>query len=169
MTTTEIAAEHGVSRQSIHAYRRAGAFPQPVEGEGSTRPRFREDEVAAYFAANPPQPGKKRGSPPKQQGAPVTTTTDPRIAILSDLNEPPYNEVAEKRCVPWDEAEKMLDAYRASVVAEVVEALQAKAGELSTQAEAEMRSDLEEKAQVWHEAADVARKLKRRKLEAQDG
>jgi predicted DNA-binding transcriptional regulator AlpA len=59
MTTTEIAAEHGVSRQSIHAYRRNGAFPQPVEGQGSTRVRFRADEVAAFFAANPKQPGKR--------------------------------------------------------------------------------------------------------------
>jgi len=99
----------------------------------------------------------------------VTTTIDPRIAILSALNEPPYNEVAESRCVPWDEAEKMLDAYRAAVVAEVVEALQAKGGELSTQAEEEMRRDLEEQAQVWHEAAEAARRLKRRKSEAQGG
>lgn len=78
MTTSEIAAEHGVSRQSIHTYRRTGAFPQPVEGEGSTRPRFRADEVAAFFAANPKQPGKKRSSPPQQQGESVTTTDTPR-------------------------------------------------------------------------------------------
>jgi predicted DNA-binding transcriptional regulator AlpA len=67
MTTMEIAAEHGVSRQSIHAYRRSGAFPQPVEGEGSTRPRFRADEVEAFFQANPKQPGKKREVPPRTQ------------------------------------------------------------------------------------------------------
>lgn len=99
----------------------------------------------------------------------MTTTTDPRIAILSALNGPPYNEVAEKHCVPWDAAEKMLDAYRAAVVTEVVEALTAKAGELSAAAEEEMRRDLEEQAQFWHEAAEVARKLKRRKSGAQDG
>jgi predicted DNA-binding transcriptional regulator AlpA len=68
MTTTEIAAEHGVSRQTIHTYRRTGVFPSPVEGEGSTRPRFREDEVAAFFTANPKQPRKKRRFPPEQQG-----------------------------------------------------------------------------------------------------
>ncbi len=68
MTTMEIAAEHGVSRQTIHTYRRTGVFPQPVEGDGSTRPRFREDEVAAFFAANPKQPGIKRSPQPKQQG-----------------------------------------------------------------------------------------------------
>jgi predicted DNA-binding transcriptional regulator AlpA len=77
MTTMEIAAEHGVSRQSIHAYRRTGAFPEPVEGEGSTRPRFRADEVAAFFAANPKQPGKKRTDPsPTDQGATMTATTE---------------------------------------------------------------------------------------------
>lgn len=68
MTTTEIAAEHGVSRQTIHTYRRTGVFPSPVEGGGSTRPRFREDEVTAFFQANPKQPRKKRRLPPKQQG-----------------------------------------------------------------------------------------------------
>ena len=123
MTTTEIAAEHGVSRQTIHTYRRTGIFPSPVEGEGSTRLRFREDEVAAFFKANPKQPRKKRRFPPKQQGEPVTTTTDPRIAILSALNDPPYNEVAEKRCVPWSDAEQLLDAYRAAVLQEAADAV----------------------------------------------
>jgi len=114
-------------------------------------------------------PARKVDRSQKPQGAAVTTTTDPRIAILSALNEPPYNETAEKRCVPWDAAAELLDTYRASVVTEVVEALQAKGGELSAQAEAEMRRDLEEQAQVWHEAAEVARRLKRQKREAQDG
>jgi hypothetical protein len=67
-TVTEIAAEHGVSRQTVHTYRRTGVFPSPVEGEGSTRPRFREDEVVAFFEANPKQPRKKRRYPPQQQG-----------------------------------------------------------------------------------------------------
>ena len=72
MTVTEIAAEHGVSRQTIHTYRRAGVFPSPVEGEGSTRLRFRENEVAAFFKANPKQPRKKRTFPPDQPGEPVS-------------------------------------------------------------------------------------------------
>jgi hypothetical protein len=113
-------------------------------------------------------PAKRADRAQKQRGGPVTTT-NPRIAILSSLNDPPYNETAEKRCVPWDDAAKLLDAYRSAVVTEVVEALTVKAGELSALAEAEMRSDLEERAQVWHEAAEVARKLKRRRPEAQDG
>ena len=71
MTVTEIAAEHGVSRVSIHTYRRRGTFPQPVEGEGTTRLRFRADEVAAFFAANPKQPGRRTDLPGKQQGDPA--------------------------------------------------------------------------------------------------
>jgi predicted DNA-binding transcriptional regulator AlpA len=78
MTTSEIAAEHGVSRQTIHTYRRTGIFPSPVEGEGSTRPRFREDEVAAFFKANPKQPRKKRRFPPEHQEEPMATTAEPR-------------------------------------------------------------------------------------------
>ncbi|MEU6661235.1 helix-turn-helix domain-containing protein [Streptomyces sp. NPDC046821] len=70
MTTSEIAAEHGVSRQTVHSYRRRGGFPKPVEGEGSTRPRFRADEVAAFFAANPPSPGKRTDLPPRTGGVP---------------------------------------------------------------------------------------------------
>ncbi|MGW6009686.1 helix-turn-helix transcriptional regulator [Streptomyces sp. NPDC055210] len=83
MTTTEIAEEHGVSRQSIHTYRRTGVFPQPVEGQGSTRIRFREDEVAAFFAANPKQPGKKRGSSTQQQGEPAVTKQQTEVRPLS--------------------------------------------------------------------------------------
>ena len=166
ITISEIAVEHGVSRSSVHTYRRSGTFPRPVPAEGSTKIRYRADEVAAWFQANPPQQGKRTDlAPQPDQGEPVTTTTDPRIAILSDLNDPPYNEIAEKRCVPWDEAVKMLDAYRASVVDEVVTALREKAGELSAEAEEEMRRDLEEQAQVWHDAASVAAKLKRAKQE----
>lgn len=73
MTTMEIAAEHGVSRQTVHAHRKKGVFPQPVEGAGSTRPRFRADEVAAFFAANPPAPGKRTDLPAKQQGEPAVS------------------------------------------------------------------------------------------------
>jgi hypothetical protein len=98
----------------------------------------------------------------------VTTTVDPRIAILSDLSDPPFNEVTETRCVPWDEAVKMLAAYRESVVAEVAEALNAKGAELSELAEEEMRPSIEERAQTWFEAAAAAEKLKRAPKEAPD-
>lgn len=89
MTTTEIALEHGVSRQSIHTYRRTGVFPQPVEGRGSTRPRFREDEVAAFFAANPKQPGIKRSPQPKQQGGQAMAVYTVTMRIEADAEVTP--------------------------------------------------------------------------------
>lgn len=51
---------------------------------------------------------------------------------------------------------------RTSALSEAVDALRAKAQELSEQAEHEMRRDLEEQAQVWHEAADLVRRLERK-------
>jgi predicted DNA-binding transcriptional regulator AlpA len=74
MTVSEIAMEHGVSRQSVHSYRTRGDFPKPVEGEGSTRPRFRADEVAVWFAANPPRPGKRTDLATPDEGVPMPTT-----------------------------------------------------------------------------------------------
>lgn len=125
LTIDQIAEEHEVSRSALHTYRRSGTFPQPVPVEGTTRVLFDAGEVAAWFEANPKQQGKKRGQfISHQQGEPVTTTVDPRIAILSDLNDPPYNETAEKRCVPWDEAEKMLNAYRAKELRMAAEAIE---------------------------------------------
>lgn len=143
MTTTEIAAEHGVSRQTIHTYRRTGVFPSPVEGEGSTRPRFREDEVAAFFKANPKQPRKKRRFPPEQQGDPVTATVDPRIAILSDLCHPEWNPVSESRGMSHDAAVKLVDSYQAKVLREAADffrGLSVTGTTITTQeAEAELR------------------------------
>ncbi|MCX4703895.1 hypothetical protein [Streptomyces sp. NBC_01373] len=114
---------------------------------------------------SPKQQGKRTDLATKQQqgepmATPAPTTVDPRIAILSDLSDPPYNEVTETRCVPWDEAEKMLAAYRAAVVAEVVDALNAKGAELSELAEEKMQPSIEERAQTWYEAAAAAEKLK---------
>lgn len=129
MTVTEIAAAHEVSRQTIHTYRRTGIFPSPVEGEGSTRLRFREDEVAAFFEANPKQPRKKRRPQPEQQGEPVTTTTDPRIAILSALNTPPYDLAAGKTGTPLGEAAQLLDAYRAAVLRDFLWRLEQSSGD----------------------------------------
>lgn len=168
ITLKQIELEHGVSRSALHTYRRSASFPQPVPVEGSTKTQYRAAEVAAWFEANPKQQGKKREQfISHQQGDSVTTTVDPRTAVLAALTHPPYNEVAEDRSTPHDDAVQMLDAYRAVVVAEVVAALVAKAGELSAEAEQEMRRDLEEQAQVWHEAATVAAKLKRVKPETE--
>jgi predicted DNA-binding transcriptional regulator AlpA len=115
MTTTEIAAEHGVSRQTIHTYRRTGIFPSPVEGGGSTRPRFREDEVAAFFKANPKQPRKKRRFP-SELGAAVTTTTA-RDRLTETLTSPGLVGLDAEH------AAELVDAYRAAVLREAADKL----------------------------------------------
>jgi len=72
LTISQIAEEHGVSRTSVHTYRRGGTFPQPVQVEGTTKLRYRADEVAAWFAANPKQQGKRTDlTPTDQQGGPA--------------------------------------------------------------------------------------------------
>jgi predicted DNA-binding transcriptional regulator AlpA len=77
MNISEIAEEHGVSRVTIHTYRRNGVFPQPVQGEGTTRLKWREDEVAAFFAANPKQPGKRTDLMPQpDEGAIMQVAQD---------------------------------------------------------------------------------------------
>ena len=48
---------------------------------------------------------------------------------------------------------------RATVLREAVTVLRVKAQELSAEAEEEMRRDLEEQAQVWHQAADMVARL----------
>jgi hypothetical protein len=63
----------------------------------------------------------------------VTHTVDPRIAILSRLSDPPYNEVTETRCVPWDDAVKLLDAYRASVLRDFLFRLEQSAGDAAAE------------------------------------
>ncbi|GGW15787.1 hypothetical protein GCM10018980_51560 [Streptomyces capoamus] len=73
ITIGQIAEEHGVSRSSVHTYRRRPTFPQPVPVEGSTRTHYRADEVAAWFEANPPQQGKRTDLAPRDEGVPVET------------------------------------------------------------------------------------------------
>jgi predicted DNA-binding transcriptional regulator AlpA len=74
MTISEIAVEYGVSRSTVHTYRRGGTFPAPtpVDGTEKTKLRFRADEVAAWFKANPKQQGKRTDLATKtQQGGPA--------------------------------------------------------------------------------------------------
>lgn len=75
MTIHEIAVEYGVSRTSVHNYRRSGTFPRPapVEGTEKTKLRFQADEVAAWFEANPKQQGKRTDLANKQQGEPAVS------------------------------------------------------------------------------------------------
>jgi hypothetical protein len=53
----------------------------------------------------------------------VSTTVDPRLAILSALNDPPYDGAAGKIGMPLGEAAQLLDAYRAAVLAEGADAV----------------------------------------------
>lgn len=82
ITIIEIAEEYGVSRATVHNYRRSGTFPRPapVEGTEKTKLRFRADEVADWFEANPKQQGKRTDLATKtqQQGDPVATSTQVR-------------------------------------------------------------------------------------------
>ena len=94
----------------------------------------------------------------------MTTATDPRsdlyaFAMQGKEHSPDISEKASEK----------IDAFRAAVVAEVVEVLNAKGVELSELADEEMRPSLEERAQTWYEAATVAGKLKRTKREARNG
>jgi len=61
MTIAEICAEHGVSRQTLHAIRANpdSGFPEGVVEKGSTRPKYRRSAVAAYFEAHPLRPGRR--------------------------------------------------------------------------------------------------------------
>lgn len=105
------------------------------------------------------QPGKKRAvrKPQQQQGEPMTTTT---VDARKDLYAFAMDGKEHSPAIS-DRASEKIDAFRASVVAEVMEALQAKGAELSELAEEEMRPSIEERAQTWYEAADAAAKLKR--------
>jgi predicted DNA-binding transcriptional regulator AlpA len=80
MSISEIALKYDVSRSSVHTYRRGGTFPRPapVEGMEKTKLRFRSDEVAAWFKANPKSQGKRTHLPAKQQGETVESTTESR-------------------------------------------------------------------------------------------
>ena len=84
MTISEIAVEHRVSRSSVHTYRRGGTFPRPVPVEGTTKLLFRDDEVAAWFAANPKQQGKRTDLPAKQQGEPEVTEVQSPALLPED-------------------------------------------------------------------------------------
>lgn len=47
---TQLAAELGTTRQSLHSWRRTHSdFPQPRRREGSTRDEWDLDEVRAYW------------------------------------------------------------------------------------------------------------------------
>lgn len=75
-----IMAKYGISRQSLHTYRQRSDFPVPVSRPGTGGLRWRADEVAAWFEANPPQQGKRTDLANKQQGEPAVS--DDQIPAL---------------------------------------------------------------------------------------
>jgi hypothetical protein len=53
----------------------------------------------------------------------VTATTDPRLALMSRLNTPPYDDAAGKTGTPLGEAAQLLDAYRAAILREAADSV----------------------------------------------
>lgn len=84
LTIDQIAEKHGVSRSTVHTYRRGGTFPRSVPVEGTTRVLFDADEVAAWFKANPKQQGRRTDLPAKrQQGDTAVTAGQKEAQALS--------------------------------------------------------------------------------------
>lgn len=59
LTIADIVERFGISRQALYGLRSRGVFPAPEPGPGSTRLRWRESVVTAYFRANPKRPGRR--------------------------------------------------------------------------------------------------------------
>lgn len=151
LTIDQIAEKHGVSRSSVHTYRRGGTFPRPVPVEGTTRVLFDAEEVAAWFTANPKQQGKRTdvlAKKKQQQGDPMATpaptTVDPRIALMARLNTPPYDDVAGTYSTPLGEAAQLLDAYRAAELRDFLWRLEQSSGDAVAAKLVEENPDLAE-------------------------
>jgi predicted DNA-binding transcriptional regulator AlpA len=119
LTVKQIMAKHDISRQSLHTYRQNPSFPLPVSRPGTGGLRWREDELAVWFDANPKQQGKKREQfVSHQQGDPVTTTIDTRSALyafaMQGKEHSPDNS---------EEASAVIDAYRQAVLLGAADAL----------------------------------------------
>jgi predicted DNA-binding transcriptional regulator AlpA len=89
LTVPEITERHGVSRQAIHNYRQRGVFPQPAPEQGSTRLRFREDEVDAFFVANPKRPGRRTDRETANEGAHVDAEQPLRAVVTVTVETRP--------------------------------------------------------------------------------
>ncbi|AQW55270.1 helix-turn-helix transcriptional regulator [Streptomyces violaceusniger] len=61
MTQAEIIAEQPISRQTLHNLRTdpKSGFPAPHFEPGSTRPKWRESEIAEFFATYEKRPGRR--------------------------------------------------------------------------------------------------------------
>jgi predicted DNA-binding transcriptional regulator AlpA len=110
ITIGQIAEVHGVSRSSVHNYRRSATFPRPVQVEGSTKTQYRADEVAAWFEANPPQQGKRTDlAPPEpEQGESMQQTTKRPAPITVRLTTAHWEALlTQGRLRAWGEARQM--------------------------------------------------------------
>lgn len=120
LTIDQIARKHGVSRSTVHTYRRGGTFPRPVPVEGTTRVLFDPDEVKAWFAANPKKQGSRTDLAMKkpQQGDPVITTVDARRDLYAFAMQGKEHSPANS-----ERASEKIDAYRAAVLREAAATL----------------------------------------------
>ncbi|MFI1701977.1 helix-turn-helix transcriptional regulator [Streptomyces bobili] len=108
ITIGQIAEEHGVSRSSVHTYRRSATFPQPVPAEGSTRIRYRADEVAAWFEANPPQQGKRTDLASQDEGAAMPQAAEQVKRITVSLTSAHWESLrTTAQLAAWAEARQM--------------------------------------------------------------
>ncbi|MFE9624272.1 helix-turn-helix transcriptional regulator [Streptomyces sp. NPDC006527] len=69
LNMSQLAAELGTTRQSIHAWRRShGDFPAPRRRPGSTRDEWDLDEVRRYWEARELRPGHRTDLRPGDEG-----------------------------------------------------------------------------------------------------
>ncbi|MBL0779442.1 GIY-YIG nuclease family protein [Streptomyces albidoflavus] len=59
LSIRDIMARHQLSRQTLHAYRQRPDFPAPAPNGANSRPRWRAQDVDAYFLANPKRQGAR--------------------------------------------------------------------------------------------------------------
>lgn len=59
LSLAQIVQRYGVSRTTLHTWRSQGAFPAPEQSPGSTRLRWRQSAVDAFFATNPKRQGAR--------------------------------------------------------------------------------------------------------------
>lgn len=71
-------------------------------------------------------------------------TVDPRIAVLSDLSSPSWHPTPEAYGMPWDDAVKLLNTYRASELRDFLWRLEQSSGDQVAAKLLEDNPDLDE-------------------------
>lgn len=124
LTVPEITERYGISRQAIHTYRQRGVFPQPAPEQGSTRLRFREDEVEVFFAANPKRPGRRTDRDTATEGEQPVPDTEVKETVTvpkHDLEVLLAVATAYVDAFTDDDRMSLGEAFRHNEVIEVVE------------------------------------------------